>query len=329
MVAVVALSLVSLSVSAQGERLQVVASHTILADVVANIVGDAADVTSLMAAGADPHTYTPIPADLARLSNADVVFTNGANFEEGLLKTIENAAADINIVEVSQNVEILPFAATEHETGEPITPLGLGSDVNCHAGHGAAPDSGSAGGEEDHESGCDPHVWWDVNNVMSWTDVIRDTMSMLDPANADIYTANASAYDRTLESLLNDEIIPQVETIPQDRRIFVTDHDTLGYFANAFGFRIVGVVIPGGSTTAEASASEIASLIDSIRASHVSAIFIGTTVSPILSDQIADEAGAVGVTLYTDSLSDADGPAPTYIDFMRYNVQTIVSALTS
>lgn len=313
----------SASIVAQSDRLQVTATHTILADVVTNIVGDAADVTSLMPINTDPHTFTPTPADLARLSEADVVFVNGAFFEEGLLETIENVSETVNIVEASANVPILPFEgghAHESEAEVADEMLGILSNIDCTAGHAHEEES-------EHEAGgCDPHVWWDVDNVILWAGTIRDTLSELDPANAETYAANADSYTVQLEGL-RDELTAMIDTIPDDQRILVTDHDSLGYFAHAYGFEIVGVVVPGGSTSAEAGAAEFAALIDLIREEGVTAVFVGTTVSPIMSEQIANEAGAQIETLYTDSLSAPDEPAGTYLDFMRYNVETIVNAL--
>lgn len=319
----------SASIVAQTGRLQIIASHTILADVVANIAGDVADVTSLMPVNTDPHTFNPTPADLARLSEADVVFVNGAFFEEGLLETIENVSEQVNIVEASANVAILPFeGGHEHDTEEEThESLGILSEIDCESGHAHEHEEEEAGEEHEHEEGgCDPHVWWDVNNVVLWAGTIRDTLSELDPAHADTYAANAGGYIAQLESL-RDDLAAMIETIPADRRILVTDHDSLGYFAHAYGFEIVGVIVPGGSTSASAGAAEIGALIDLIREEGVTAVFVGTTVSPVMSEQIASEAGAQIETLYTDSLSTPDEPAGTYLDFMRYNVETIVNAL--
>lgn len=336
LVLIVLLSVMMLSFSApvvaQSDRLQIIATHTILADVAANIAGDSADVASLMPVNTDPHTFTPTPADLARLSEADVVFVNGAFFEEGLLETIENVSEQVNIVESSANVPILPFAgghehhADEEETDES---LGILSQIDCTAGHthDHEHEEEAAGEEHAHEEGgCDPHVWWDIDNVMLWAGTIRDTLSELDPANAETYAANADSYIAQLEALHN-ELTAQIETIPAEQRILVTDHDSLGYFAHAYGFEIVGVVVPGGSTSAEAGAAEIGALIDLIREEGVTAVFVGTTVNPVMSEQIAGEAGAQIATLYTDSLSAPEESAGTYLDFMRYNVETIVNAL--
>jgi ABC-type Zn uptake system ZnuABC Zn-binding protein ZnuA len=337
-------------VEAQTERLQIVAAHTILTDVVRNVAGNAADVTSLMPSGADPHSFQPAPQDLAWLADADVIFVNGAGFEEGLLEAIQNAGEDLNIVTASECVEILPFGEHSHEGDDaegdfdPVTAercaanyaelAALHTDENEVAGY-LGPLYALECGEGDHEAvgehdhaNCDPHVWTDPHNVALWTLTVRDTLSNLDAANADTYAANAANYLNALESLLHDELEPMIEAVPVENRVLVTNHETLGYFAHRFGFEIVGVVISGGSTLAEPSAGEIAALIDTVRAGGVAALFAENTVSPAVAQQIADETGAAFYTLYSDSLSEADGPAGTYLDYMRYNVSTIADALS-
>ena len=376
------------------ERLSIVATHPILADVVAQVTGDAADVTSLMAAGVDPHSFQPVPSDLVRVADADVVFINGAFFEEGLLEAIENAGSDINIQVVSNCIDILPFGEHEHEEGEEedaededmmmpsadiddavaarcaehesemqaihdndgdATDMADNSDMddnsdmvddsdhededhdhhagetlgklytlNCEAGHHEE----EGEGEEEHEhGGCDPHVWTEPHNVMLWTMMIRDVLSEADPANAATYEANAAVYLETLDSLAHDFIAPSVDTIPEANRLLVTNHETLGYFSARYGFEIIDTVLPGGSALADASAGDIATVIDNIREQGVIAIFAENTLNDNVARQISDEADVQIATLYSDSLSASGGPASTYLDYMRYNVTTIVEAL--
>lgn len=399
---------VGLSV-AQEDRLQIVASYSILGDVVANVAGEAADVNTVMPLGADPHSFTPVHSDLTTLADADVVFVVGALFEEGLLEAIENAGADMNIVTASACVQILEFDFSrsddadhahegddhahegddhahegddhdhegddhahegddhahegemsaiaglceqhmaemaalheedhahddgdedheheEHEHGH-VEPLGALHTLDCGAGHDHEGDE-EAPGESEHEhshGSCDPHVWMNPHNVMYWTMLIRDTLMDLDSANAEIYSANAASYLVELDTLAHDFVQPMVDSVPEPNRILVTNHGTLGYFAAQYDFEIVGTII-GGSTLAEPSAADVAALIDTIREYGVPAIFADSTVGDALAQQIADETGAQIVTLYTGSLSEADGPAGTYIDYMRYNVTTIVEAL--
>lgn len=402
---------------AQEERLQIVASYSILGDVVSNVVGDVADVTLTMPVGADPHSFEPVPSDIVRLAEADVVFTNGAFFEEGLLEAIENADEGMNIIEVSACVEIIPIGASSHddhdeegehdheegedhdheegeahsdEEGESVAmadtsdmsamatrcdehlvefesyhedgeahnddemaegedhedgdhhhsegeTLGRLFEIDCGEGHGH--EHGEEGHDEDedhsddeqgHEHGegsCDSHVWMEPHNVMYWTMMIRDTLIEMDPANAETYTANADAYLTTLDELVHDFVIPLVETLPEENRILVTSHDSLGYLAARFEFELVGTIIPNGSTLAEPSTQDVAAVIDIINEEGVPAIFGETTVSDGVAQVIADETGAELLVLYSGTLSDSDGPAATYVDYIRYNYTTIVDAL--
>lgn len=333
---------VAVSIHAQESRLRVVASFSILADVARNVAGNAADVVTLVPFDADPHAYTPAPGDLAAVADADVVLVDGAQFEQGLLNTIASVLGDKAPVVASTCVEILPFG----ETSLSDTPAPTGDDATAQRCDGYAAELDTVGvtapeyptlgrlyalnctveaGEE--EGNCDPHVWFNPYNVELWALTIRDTLSDFDPANAETYAANAAAYIQDVEAV-RQSTLAQVAALPESQRRLVTDHEALGYFAATYGFEVVGVVVPSLSTLAEPSAQEIAALIDTIRAENVPAVFAGVTVSPALSQQIADESGARFYTLYAESLSAEDGPAATYLDFMRYNVQTVVDALS-
>lgn len=333
------------------DRLQVVASTSILADIAAGVAGEAAEVVSLMPPGADPHSYTPSPQDLVRLAQADLILIVGANLEESLLKTIRGAAPDLAPVTVSACVNILPFGEVS-EAGEPEDHLPAG-DVSAIAGQCAAhqdelasagvlppPAEGrlgplyqlDCGGENEtdgeHAHGrCDPHVWTDPYNTMLWALMIRDALSERDPANADVYAANAAAIIKALQTLVDEEIAPMLATIPESNRLLVTNHLTFNYYASAFGLKVLGTVIPGASTLAEPSAADIARLIGDIRANGVPAVFTETIANPALAEQIARETGVRFYTLYTGSLSEADGPAATYADYLRYNTRVITAAL--
>jgi ABC-type Zn uptake system ZnuABC Zn-binding protein ZnuA len=156
---------------------------------------------------------------------------------------------------------------------------------------------------------------------------IRDGLIQADPAGKDIYTRNASAYIAQLNDL-DAWITAEVAQIPVEQRLLVTNHESLGYFADRYGFRVIGAIIPSVSTSASPSAKQLAALIDKIKASKAPAIFLETGSNPQLAQQIAHETGVKVVSdLYTHSVSAPDGPAPTYIDLMRYNTQQIVEAL--
>lgn len=179
----------------------------------------------------------------------------------------------------------------------------------------------------DHSHGSeDPHVWFSPENVMIWTENIAETLGTIDPANAETYTTNAESYMAELEAL-DAEIKEQIDQIPEESRELVTDHDALGYYADRYGFELIGTVIPSYSTLAEPSAQERAELEEAIATFDVAAIFVGTTVNPDLAEQVAQDTGIELVPIYTGSLSEEAGPAGTYLEMMRYNTQAIVDGL--
>jgi ABC-type Zn uptake system ZnuABC Zn-binding protein ZnuA len=187
--------------------------------------------------------------------------------------------------------------------------------------------------EEPGHAGVDPHVWMDVQNVMVWTRNIATVLSQADPAHADAYAARAAAYEEQLTAL-DQDIRQQVDTIPPDQRKLVTDHDALGYFADAYGFKIVGTIIPGFSTAAGANAGDLANLVQAIDAAGVSTIFIGTTsgnqVRRLVEAVKAESGRDIRVlTLYSGSLDIPGTPADSYISMMRFNIKQIISGLAN
>jgi ABC-type Zn uptake system ZnuABC Zn-binding protein ZnuA len=351
------LLLISSQSITQADRLKIIASFSILADVVGNVAGDSADVTALIPVGADPHSFSPSPQDIAAVAEADVVFINGIDFEASLMEAIENAGGEANIVTVSWCVPVIAlddhedeaeekhdeeasdvepgnalmaercaahYAETDEEAAEHDHDVSLGAlyEINC-----------GEHDEEDndvHEHGnCDPHVWTDPHNVIYWTLMIRDTLIELDGANAEFYQTNADAYIEQLESLIHDFIEPSMNSVPEENRVLVTNHETLGYLATAYNYEIIGTVIAGGATGSAPAASDVAALIDLVRSEGVQAIFAENTVNADIAQQVAAESGASFYTLLSDSLSGEGGEGTTYIDYMRYNVSTIVSALSN
>lgn len=307
----------------QTQKLRVLATTTLVGDVVSNIAGDAIELSVLLPVGVDPHSFTPTPQDVAKVSQADVVFANGAGLEEFLQALLESAGATEKVVAVSEGIPLLQGEAHSH----------AGEEEHANEGEPAeeavpikeATGEGEYGHEHEHAAG-DPHTWFDPNLVMIWAENIAKTLSEKDPQNAATYQNNAADYTAQLREL-DQWIRQQVETIPPQSRQLVTDHKAFAYFAERYGFTHVGAVLPGFSTLAEPSAQELAALEDAIRQLGVKAIFVGTTVNPNLAQRVADDTGVKLVYLYTGSLSEKDGPANTYLNFMRYNVSTIVEAL--
>jgi len=286
----------------------VISSTTIVDDVVNTIAGGNVSTSSLLPPGADPHSFEPTPQDIARLEQAELIFINGRGLEKSLDNFLNNLDQS-KIVSVSEKVHPRSLDTDTHE--------------NNHD-HDTNPDH-VAGANHDH-AGIDPHVWFDPQNVMIWTDTIRDRLVELDPDNTELYKARATDYKAELKTL-HEWITQEIESIPPEKRVLVTDHDALGYFADAYGFRIVDTVIPGFSTASEPSAQKLAELKNQIEQYGVSAVFVGTTTNQKIAQQLTEDADIKLVPLYTGSLSDPNEPAPTYIQFMRHNVTEIVDAL--
>ncbi len=276
--------------SVSSGQVRVAATTTIIGDIAHNIAGDKAEVITLLAPGVDPHEYEPVPADLQALTQANIVFANGAGLEAWLPKLLQSTQTQAKVHTVTDG---LPLRSLD-EGGATVT---------------------------------DPHVWFDVKNAIHFAEQIRDGLSAVDPANADLYRSNAQAYIARLTDL-DSSIVQQVQAVPAEQRLLVTNHDTFGYFSARYGFTVLGTVFPTGGAEASPSAQQVAELINKIKASHVKAVFTENTLNPQLADTIAREAGVKVITqLYTDSLGPKDSPASTYIDLMQFDVKTIVEAL--
>jgi ABC-type Zn uptake system ZnuABC Zn-binding protein ZnuA len=277
----------------EGEKLQVVATTSIVADVVENVGGDMIDLTMLLPLGSDPHAFEPSPQDVAAVNKAHVVFINGAGLEAFLEPLLSSAGGDAALVSVSDGIELLEIEGEHHD---------------------------------EHQHAADPHVWFNPNNVIIWTQNIARSLSELDPAHAETYTANAQTYADTLE-MLDTWIEEQVALVPEANRKLVTDHASFGYFAHRYGFEQIGTVFPGYNTLAEPSAQEMVALEEAINAHDIHAVFVGLSINPSLAERLTKDTGTRIVFLYTGSLSEPDGPAGDYISLIKYDVQAIVEAL--
>src|SRR3990172_5853427 len=270
--------------------LSVVATTSIVADVVQQIGGDAFTVTTLLPLGSDPHSFQPSPRDMALVADASVIFANGAGLEEFLQPLIENAGAQARVVEVSEGISLLEAAPEESEAGDE------------HTG--------------------DPHTWVDPNNVLVWVENIQAALTELDPDNAADYQANAERYKSELKAM-DTWIVEQVATIPPENRVLVTDHLVYGYFAERYGFEQIGAIIPGFSTISSPSAKDLAAIESAIQAHNVKAVFVSESTSPTLVQRVTEDTGVDMVRLYHGSLSEPDGPSATYIDMLRFNVNAM------
>lgn len=274
-----------------GGKLKVVATFSVLGDFVQNIGGDWVELRTLAGPGVDTHTYEPTPADTAALADAKLVFENGLGFESWLDKLY--TASDSKAVRVVVTKAIQPRILTQ--------------------------------GEEQGET--DPHAWHDVTNAMSMVEAIRDALVQADPANAQAYQSNTQSYLEELEEL-DGWVMELVNTLPATRRKLVTTHDTFGYFAQRYGFEILGTLLPSSTEGASPSAQEVVALVEKVKAAGVPAVFSENMLSNALLKQVADEAGVkVIVSLYTDALGPPDSQGDTYLNMERFNVATIVEAL--
>ena len=300
-----AIAMLPMSAFAQ-DKLPVVASFSILGDMVSEVGGDRVAVSTLVGPDGDAHVYEPTPADAQTVAAAKVVFVNGLAFEGWLDRLIEASQYKGSVVVATTGVKPLEMAEEEHAEGDAHV-----EDEAEAEGHG--------------HGGADPHAWQSLANAKVYVANIEAGLTAADPAGADTYKANATAYLAEIDAA-EAEIITAIKALPADRQSVVTSHDAFGYFANAYGMTFHAP--EGISTEAEPSAADIATLITQMKAEAIPAVFMENITDSRLLEQITAETGAkVGGTLFSDALSGPDGPANTYLNMMRYNIATLTAAL--
>ncbi|MBN9596706.1 MAG: metal ABC transporter substrate-binding protein [Afipia sp.] len=273
--------------------LNVVATFSILGDFAKNVGGDRVNVTTLVGQNSDTHVYTPTPADAKKIADAKLVIVNGLGLEGWLPRLVKSSGS-----------KAVTVVATKGVTARKI-----------EDGHSHDP------------ADADPHAWQSVDNAKIYVTNIRDVLIAADPAGAETYRANATAYLAKLDALDRD-IRETVAKIPSERRSVISTHDAFGYFAAAYGIKFIAP--QGVSTESEPSARDIAAIITQIKKQKIPAVFLENVTNPRLMQRIAAETGAkIGGTLYSDSLTNEKGPAPTYIDMVRHNIKALTSALSS
>ncbi len=294
------------------EPLRVVATFSILGDMVHQVGGEHVAVTTLVGPDGDAHVYEPTPADVRAVAAAQVIVVNGLGLEGWMDRLLQAAGHHGAVVVATQGITPRAMADEDEDAA-------AGHDGHGEAGHG---ESGHGG--HDH-GGLDPHAWQDVANGRIYVRNIVRGLAAADPAHAAAFQAAGERTDAELAAL-DGWVRDQIAAIPPDRRRIITSHDAFGYFGAAYGVELMAPV--GISTDSEASAADVAALIRQIRAAHVPAVFVETMTDPRLIDQIARESGAVvGGALYSDALSPPDGPAPTYPAMFRHNVTVLRQAL--
>lgn len=281
-----------------------VATTTQLGSVLGEITECAGATSStLMGPGVDPHTFAASSAEVAAMTEAGLVVTNGLNLEEGLTSSIAGAKADgATVLEIAPLVKPLAFA--------PLT------DSHAEAAHT----------EDEHaHGGQDPHFWMDVARMAQAAIIMGDALAA-ETGDEAFRECGVTVHDSLLQT--DAQVREILAEVPEERRILITDHASFGYFAQSYGFDVAGVVVPGGSTDAEPSSEELASLVRTIRATGVPALFSNTAVSSTLIEAVAAEVGDITVVpLYVGSVGPEGSGAETYATMMLANAQLIADAL--
>ncbi|MGY8828148.1 MAG: metal ABC transporter substrate-binding protein [Pseudomonadales bacterium] len=284
----IALLTLSLSLCANAEdKLKVVTSFSILADITQQIAGDKLELRNLVGADADAHIYQPSAEDAKAVFAADLIIANGMGFEPWLARLIDSSEAPGTRIDAS--VGVLPLML-----------------------------------DEDGQQVADPHAWQNLANAEIYVQNIAKALVQADPNNAAHYNAGRDAYLTQIRSLLA-EAKTGLGQLPPAQRTIITSHDAFAYMGQAYGLKFIAP--QGLSTADEPSAAEVAALIRQIRADGVKAVFVENIRDPRLIEQIANEAGAkIGGTLYSDALAN-EGPASTYLGMYKYNLDTLLAAL--
>ncbi|TDE35105.1 metal ABC transporter substrate-binding protein [Antarcticimicrobium sediminis] len=283
-------SLFALQANAQGGKgaFKVVTTFTILQDMAQNVAGDEAEVVSITKPGAEIHGYEPTPRDIVRASDADLILYNGLNLERWFEQFIDNLGD-------------MPSAILT----DGIDPISIA--------------------EGDYEGLPNPHGWMGLDNAITYVDNIRDALSQHNPDSAEIYAANAEAYKQRIRDTVG-PLRDRIQAVPEANRWLVTCEGAFSYLARDFGLREAYLWPINADQTG--TPQQVRGVIDTVRANDISAVFCESTVNQAPAKQVARETGATyGGMLYVDSLTEADGLVPTYLDLLRVDAQTIADAL--
>lgn len=271
------------------ERLKAVTTFTILADMAQNVAGDAADVVSITKPGAEIHNYQPTPGDLVGAQDADLVLWNGLNLEQWFTQFLDNLP-DVPSVVLTEGIE----------------PIGIG--------------------EGPYEGKPNPHAWMSPTDALVYVDNIRAAFAEADPANAETYNANAAAYAAEISATV-EPIRQALAAIPEEQRWLVTSEGAFSYLARDFGLK--ELYLWPINADQQGTPRQVRNVIDAVRENNIPVVFSESTISSKPAEQVARETGVkYGGVLYVDSLSEADGPVPTYLDLLKVTTQTIAAGLT-
>ena len=318
-------------VAAPGARaapLDVVASFSILADMVREIGGERVQVTALVGPNEDSHVFVPRPSHARLVAEADLVVVNGLGFEGWIDRLVAASASAATIVVATATIETGDDDGHgDHDDHGHSDHDGNGHSDHDDHGHNGHDDNGHSDHDDhghDHH-GVDPHLWQDAAHARAYVDTIGAALAAADPEGRAFYEANARRYDAVLAAL-DREIREALADVPSERRLVLTPHDAFGHFERAYG--IVFLAPQGLSTVDEPSAAETVALARQLREGRIAAVFYENIADNRLVERIAAEAGiAVAGTLYTDALSGPDGPAASYVAMMRHNATVLREAL--
>jgi zinc/manganese transport system substrate-binding protein len=331
----------SLPATAEETRTKVVATFSIIGDMVARIGGDQIELTTLVGPGGDTHVFRPTPMDAKAVGSADVLILNGLEFEGWLKRLIESAEFSGTPVVATAGVKALAYEEAHGDHDDHGKHEGRGADKHHddhekeaakhdshdkHGKHEKHEEHEEHAGHEGHHHGVfDPHAWHSLVHAVTYVDNITAALAKANPTRATTFYKNRAAYVAELNAL--DSTIRKITAkLPDDRRTIVTSHDAFQYFGHEYGLTFLAP--QGLSTESEASAKDVAKLITQMREQGIAAVFMENLTDPRLIQQIASETGAaIGGTLYTGALSGPDGPAPTYLEMMRHNLKTLTQAL--
>ena len=274
--------------AAQNEKLKVVTTFTVIADIAKNVAGEAAEVESITKPNAEIHNYQPTPGDIIRAQEADLILWNGLNLELWFEKFFQNLD-EVPSAIVSEGVEPMGIAEGPY-TGKP-----------------------------------NPHAWMSPEATLIYVENIRKALAAEDPKNAETYARNAAAYSEKIKATV-EPIRVELTAIPEERRWLVTSEGAFSYLARDFGLR--ELYLWPINADQQGTPQQVRKVIDAVRANNIPAVFSESTVSPDPAEQVARETGAkYGGVLYVDSLSDESGPVPTYLDLLRVTAETIAKGL--
>lgn len=270
-------------------KFKAVTTFTVIADMARNVAGDAAEVVSITKPGAEIHNYQPTPGDILKAQNAKLIFWNGLGLELWFEKFFNNLS-NVPSVIVSEGVEPMGIAKGPY-TGKP-----------------------------------NPHAWMSPKDAVIYVENIRKAFVKHDPENADTYNRNAESYKKRIEQALA-PVRKVIDAVPEERRWLVTSEGAFSYLARDFGLK--EVYLWPINADQQGTPQQVRKVIDAVRENDIKVVFAESTISPKPAQQVARETGAAyGGVLYVDSLSDPDGPVPTYIDLMQATIRTIVEGLT-